>query len=122
LKVLRAELGLSLNAIGAAVGVSGETIRNYELGNTVPKSKRLVTRLEEALDARPGELWALLRGGVVPAPRGDDSAHLLEAIRDELAELRAAIAEIEARRRPGRNGGPPVSRRGSSRETARQAS
>jgi len=122
---LRAGLGLSLDDVGTAVGVSGETIRNWERGRFTPRKKATVVKLEQTLEARTGELWALLSGYEIPAkhPRpDDDSAHLLEAIRDELAELRSAIEEIEAKRRPGRNGEPPVSRRGSSRESARQAS
>jgi transcriptional regulator with XRE-family HTH domain len=122
---LRDELGLSLDDVGAAVGVSGETIRNWERCRFVPRKKVTVTKLEQALEARTGELWALLKGYEIPAKRpskGDDSGHLVEAILRELTELRAAIAEIEAERRPGRNGGPPVSRRGSSRERVPQAS
>jgi transcriptional regulator with XRE-family HTH domain len=55
---LRDELGLSLDDVGAAVGVSGETIRNWERCRFVPRKKVTVTKLEQALEARTGELWA----------------------------------------------------------------
>jgi transcriptional regulator with XRE-family HTH domain len=111
---LRHALGLSYNDVGAAVGVSGETIRNYELGRSAPRKKRDVVLLEEALDARTGELWAMLTGYEIPAPKGkhrggDDSAHLVAAIFDELQALREAIEELQS----GQNGEPPESHRGS---------
>jgi transcriptional regulator with XRE-family HTH domain len=111
---LRRALGLSYNDVGAAVGVSGETIRNYELGRSAPRKKRDVTLLEEALEARTGELWAMLSGYEIPAkhPRRTDpdtDRRLVDEIFRELRELRAAIAEL----RPGQNGGPPESHRGS---------
>ncbi len=117
---LRAALGLSYNEVGGAVGVSGETIRNYELGRHAPRSKRFVTLLEETLEAHPGELWALLTGHEVPSWQPDaDTAPLVDEIFRELRELRSAIEEL----RPGQNGGPPGARRGSpSRVPVRQAS
>jgi transcriptional regulator with XRE-family HTH domain len=121
---LRHALGLSYNDVGAAVGVSGETIRNYELGRSAPRKKRDVTLLEEALDARTGELWALLKGYEIPAkhprrPDADTDQRLVDEIFRELQELRSAIEEL----RPGQNGEPRGARRGSApREPVRQAS
>jgi transcriptional regulator with XRE-family HTH domain len=121
---LRHALGLSYNDVGAAVGVSGETIRNYELGRSAPRKKRDVTLLEEALDARTGELWAMLTGYEIPAkhprrPGADTDQRLVDEIFRELQELRSAIEEL----RPGQNGEPRGARRGSApREPVRQAS
>jgi transcriptional regulator with XRE-family HTH domain len=111
---LRHALGLSYNDVGAAVGVSGETIRNYELGRSAPRKKRDVVLLEEALGARTGELWALLKGYEIPAkhprrPAADTDQRIVDAIRDELQQLWSAIEEL----RPGQNGEPPESHRGS---------
>jgi transcriptional regulator with XRE-family HTH domain len=121
---LRRALGLSYNDVGAAVGVSGETIRNYELGRSAPRKKRDVTLLEEALEARTGELWAMLSGYEIPAkhprrPDADTDQRLVDEIFRELQELRSAIEEL----RPGQNGEPRGARRGSApREPVRQAS
>jgi transcriptional regulator with XRE-family HTH domain len=121
---LRRALGLSYNDVGAAVGVSGETIRNYELGRSAPRKKRDVTLLEEALEARTGELWAMLSGYEIPAkhprrPDADTDRRLVDEIFRELQELRSAIEEL----RPGQNGEPRGARRGSApREPVRQAS
>ena len=118
---LRASLGMSLDAVGAAVGVSGETIRNYELGRSAPRSRRVVTLIEQRLEARPGELWALLSGSEAPALPGDDDSVTakLEAIAHEVR----LIHEILQERRPAEPGELPESRRGShSREHAHLAS
>jgi transcriptional regulator with XRE-family HTH domain len=101
---LRRDSGLSFDALGVEIGVAGETIRRWEQGAYAPRKKRDVTMLEQALDARTGELWALLKGYEIPAPKGkhrggDDSAHLVAAIFDELQALREAIEECRFRRR-----------------------
>jgi transcriptional regulator with XRE-family HTH domain len=111
---LRSDSGLSFDALGVEIGVAGETIRRWEQGAYAPRKKRDVVLLEEALGARTGELWALLKGYEIPAkhPRRadpDTDQHLVAAIFDELQALREAIAELQS----GQNGEPPESHRGS---------
>ena len=121
---LRDASGLSFDAVGVEIGVAGETIRRWEQGAYAPRSKATVTKLEQALDARTGELWALLKGYEIPAkhPRRTDpdtDQRLVEQIFRELEALRSAIEEL----RPGQNGGPHEARRGSrSAVPERQAS
>jgi transcriptional regulator with XRE-family HTH domain len=121
---LRSDSGLSFDALGVEIGVAGETIRRWEQGAYAPRSKAVVTKLEEALDARTGELWALLKGYEIPAkhprrPDADTDQRLVDEIFRELQELRSAIEEL----RPGQNGEPRGARRGSApREPVRQAS
>lgn len=104
---LRAAQGLSYDAIGAKVGISGETIRRYEMGSSAPRNRRIVSRLEGAVDARPGELWALLTGGRPPdAGDDDDTDQLVRGLLIELRELREAIAELERRQRDEHRGSP----------------
>jgi transcriptional regulator with XRE-family HTH domain len=125
LTALREALGLSRADVGAAVGVSGEAIRTWEVGTYAPRKKATVTKLEAALGARTGELWALLKGYEIPAkhprrPDADTDERLVESIRHELAELWAVIAEL---RQEPENGEPRGARRGSApREPVRQAS
>jgi DNA-binding XRE family transcriptional regulator len=64
---LRRDSGLSFDALGVEIGAAGETIRRWEQGAYAPRSKSVVTKLEEALGARTGELWALLKGYEIPA-------------------------------------------------------
>ena len=111
---LRSDSGLSFDALGVEIGVAGETIRRWEQGAYAPRSKATVTKLEEALGARTGELWALLKGYEIPAkhprrPDADTDQRLVDEIFRELQELRSAIEEL----RPGQNGEPPESHRGS---------
>ena len=121
---LRRDSGLSFDALGVEIGAAGETIRRWEQGAYAPRSKVLVTKLEEALGARTGELWALLKGYEIPAkhprrPDADTDQRLVDEIFRELQELRSAIEEL----RPGQNGEPRGARRGSApREPVRQAS
>jgi transcriptional regulator with XRE-family HTH domain len=111
---LRSDSGLSFDALGVEIGTAGETIRRWEQGAYSPRSKSVVSKLEQALGARTGELWALLKGYEIPAkhPRRvdpDTDRRLVDEIRDELAQLWAALEEL----RPGQNGEPPESHRGS---------
>ena len=92
--VLRAAQGLSFDAVGAVVGIAGETVRRYELGLSTPRGRRLVSRLEQALEADPGELWSILSGDAPPHAHGDDSDPRVTAILIELRELRAAVDEL----------------------------
>jgi transcriptional regulator with XRE-family HTH domain len=121
---LRRDSGLSFDALGVEIGAAGETIRRWEQGAYAPRSKSVVTKLEEALGARTGELWALLKGYEIPAkhprrPDADTDQRLVDEIFRELQELRSAIEEL----RPGQNGEPRGARRGSApREPVRQAS
>jgi transcriptional regulator with XRE-family HTH domain len=97
---LRRDSGLSFDALGVEVGAAGETIRRWEQGAYAPRSTLTVTKLEQALEARAGELWALLKGYEIPAKKGgrpaaDTDPRVLHEIRDELAELRATVAELE---------------------------
>ena len=121
---LRRDSGLSFDALGVEIGAAGETIRRWEQGAYAPRSKVLVTKLEEALGARTGELWALLKGYEIPAkhprrPDADTDQRLVDEIFRELQELRSAIEEL----RPEQNGEPRGARRGSApREPVRQAS
>ncbi len=110
--ILRANLGLSFDAVGAAVGVSGETIRRYEHGLSAPRGRRLVTRLEVALDARPGELWTLLRGAEPTSSDDDTDGPLLDALRLEVRELWDVVDELRRQRRDE----PPEARRRDRRE------
>jgi transcriptional regulator with XRE-family HTH domain len=124
LVALREASGLSRADVGAAVGVSGEAYRTWEIGAYAPRKKAVVSKLEEALGARTGELWALLKGYEIPAkhprrPDADTDQRLVDEIFRELQELRSAIEEL----RPGQNGEPRGARRGSApREPVRQAS
>jgi transcriptional regulator with XRE-family HTH domain len=111
---LRRASGLSFDALGVEAGTAGETIRRWEQGAYAPRSKATVTKLEQALDARTGELWALLKGYEIPTKKGgrppaDTDQRLVDEIFRELQELRSAIEEL----RPGQNGGPHEARRGS---------
>jgi len=121
---LRRGSGLSFDAVGVEIGTAGETIRRWEQVAYAPRSKATVTKLEQALDARTGELWALLKGYEIPAkhprrPDADTDQRLVDEIFRELQELRTAIEEL----RPGQNGEPRGARRGSApREPVRQAS
>jgi transcriptional regulator with XRE-family HTH domain len=121
---LRRDSGLSFDALGVEIGAAGETIRRWEQGAYAPRSKSTVTKLEAALGARTGELWALLKGYEIPAkhprrPDADTDQRLVDEIFRELQELRSAIEEL----RPGQNGEPRGARRGSApREPVRQAS
>jgi transcriptional regulator with XRE-family HTH domain len=122
---LRRDSGLSFDALGVEIGAAGETIRRWEQGAYAPRSKSTVTKLEEALGARTGELWALLKGYEIPAkhprrPDADTDERLVESIRHELAELWAVIAEL---RQEPENGEPRGAHRGSrSRVPAQRAS
>jgi transcriptional regulator with XRE-family HTH domain len=121
---LRRDSGLSFDELGVEIGAAGETIRRWEQGAYAPRKKVAVTKLEEALGARTGELWALLKGYEIPAkhprrPDADTDQRLVDEIFRELQELRSAIEEL----RPGQNGEPRGARRGSApREPVRQAS
>ena len=122
---LRRDSGLSFDAVGVEVGTAGETIRRWEQGAYAPRSKATVTKLEQALDARTGELWALLKGYEIPAkhprrPDADTDLGVLDEVLDHVRELQAQIDEM---RRERGNGEPPVARRGSpARVPVRQAS
>jgi transcriptional regulator with XRE-family HTH domain len=131
LTALREALGLSRADVGAAVGVSGEAIRTWEVGTYAPRKKATVTKLEGALGARTGELWALLKGYEIPAkhprrPDADTDRRLVDEIFRELQEFRTAMEEFRStieELRPGQNGEPRGARRGSApREPVRQAS
>jgi transcriptional regulator with XRE-family HTH domain len=121
---LRRDSGLSYDELGVEIGTAGETIRRWEQGAYAPRKKVAVTKLEAALGARTGELWALLKGYEIPAkhprrPGADTDQRLVDEIFRELQELRSAIEEL----RPGQNGEPRGARRGSApREPVRQAS
>jgi transcriptional regulator with XRE-family HTH domain len=121
---LREDLGLSLQRVGAAVEVATETIRRWETGLSAPLSREHVDRLEQVLGARPGELWALLKGREIP--NGDDTdpdvlAHLVHEFRELKGVVSDLVEELEQRRRE--NGEPRGARRGSApREPVRQAS
>jgi transcriptional regulator with XRE-family HTH domain len=121
---LRRDSGLSYDELGVEIGTAGETIRRWEQGAYAPRKKVAVTKLEAALGARTGELWALLKGYEIPAkhprrPDADTDRRLVDEIFRELQELRSAIEEL----RPGQNGEPRGARRGSApREPVRQAS
>jgi transcriptional regulator with XRE-family HTH domain len=121
---LRRDSGLSYDELGVEIGTAGETIRRWEQGAYAPRKKVAVTKLEAALGARTGELWALLKGYEIPAkhprrPDADTDQRLVDEIFRELQELRSAIEEL----RPGQNGEPRGARRGSApREPVRQAS
>jgi DNA-binding XRE family transcriptional regulator len=108
-------LGLSRADVGAAVGVSGEAIRTWEVGAYAPRKKATVTKLEEALGARTGELWALLKGYEIPAkhPRQPDADTDPSVLREVLGYLREMQAQIDELRRETGNGEPPESHRGS---------
>jgi transcriptional regulator with XRE-family HTH domain len=111
---LRRDSGLSYDELGVEIGTAGETIRRWEQGAYAPRKKVAVTKLEAALGARTGELWALLKGYEIPAkhprrPDADTDRRLVDEIFRELQELRSAIEEL----RPGQNGEPPESHRGS---------
>jgi transcriptional regulator with XRE-family HTH domain len=120
LTALREALGLSRADVGAAVGVSGEAIRTWEVGTYAT-----VTKLEAALGARTGELWALLKGYEIPAkhprrPDADTDLGVLHELRETVREIQAVIDEM---RREQENGEPRGARRGSApREPVRQAS
>jgi transcriptional regulator with XRE-family HTH domain len=125
LTALREALGLSRADVGAAVGVSGEAIRTWEQGAYAPRKKATVSKLEEALGARPGELWALLKGYEIPAkhPRRPDADTDPNVLREVLEQMRALQAQIDELRQEPENGEPHAARRGSSpREPVRQAS
>jgi transcriptional regulator with XRE-family HTH domain len=122
---LRRDSGLSFDALGVEIGAAGETIRRWEQGAYAPRSKSVVSKLEEALGARPGELWALLKGYEIPAkhPRRPDADTDLGVLREVLDQMRALQAQIDELRQEPENGEPRGARRGSpSREPVRQAS
>ena len=122
---LRRASGLSFDALGVEIGTAGETIRRWEQGAYAPRSKATVTLLEQALDARSGEMWALLKGYEIPTKKGGRPAvgtdpRVLHEVLDHVRELQAQIDEM---RRERENGEPPVARRGSpARVPVRQAS
>ena len=115
---LRAAQGLSYDAVAASVGINGESVRRYELGLSTPRGRRLVTMLEQALEAEPGELWSILTGDVPPHAHDVDTDPRVTAILLELRELRAAVDELM--RLP--HDGGPVLRRERHPVAARQAS
>jgi transcriptional regulator with XRE-family HTH domain len=106
---LRRASGLSFDALGVEAGTAGETIRRWEQGAYAPRSKATVTKLEQALDARTGELWALLKGYEIPKATGrhrpvDTDPLVLDHLARELEELRGVVADlrsqVERRQRP----------------------
>jgi transcriptional regulator with XRE-family HTH domain len=111
---LRSDSGLSFDALGVEIGVAGETIRRWEQGAYAPRSKATVSKLEQALDARTGELWALLKGYEIPTatgrhqPSAGTDPRVLAHLAQEVEELREIVSslrsEVERRRRP-RDGG-----------------
>jgi transcriptional regulator with XRE-family HTH domain len=111
---LRRDSGLSYDELGVEIGTAGETIRRWEQGAYAPRKKVAVTKLEAALGARTGELWALLKGYEIPTASGrhqpaagidprelDRVAQQVEELREIVSSLRS---EVERRRRP-RDGG-----------------
>jgi transcriptional regulator with XRE-family HTH domain len=112
---LRRDSGLSFDALGVEIGAAGETIRRWEQGAYAPRSKSVVSKLEEALGARPGELWALLKGYEIPAkhPRRPDADTDPNVLREVLEQMRALQAQIDELRQEPENGEPPESHRGS---------
>jgi transcriptional regulator with XRE-family HTH domain len=112
---LRSDSGLSFDALGVEIGVAGETIRRWEQGAYAPRSKATVTKLEAALGARTGELWALLKGYEIPAkhPRRPDADTDPSVLREVLGYLREMQAQIDELRRETGSGEPPESHRGS---------
>ena len=123
---LREQTGLSAEAVGAAIGVAGWTVRRWETGQFAPRKKATVAALEKELEARPGELWALLKGYEIPTkpgrPSADTDPRVVELLAREVQEFRVALDElralIEEDKRPGRNGGPPGSHREASKALA----
>jgi transcriptional regulator with XRE-family HTH domain len=124
---LRRDSGLSYDELSVEMGgePAGETIRRWEQGAYAPRKKAAVSKLEEALGARPGELWALLKGYEIPAkhPRRPDADTDPNVLREVLEQMRALQAQIDELRQEPENGEPHAARRGSSpREPVRQAS
>jgi transcriptional regulator with XRE-family HTH domain len=115
---LRRDSGLSFDALGVEIGAAGETIRRWEQGAYAPRSKSVVTKLEEALGARTGELWALLKGYEIPAkhprrPDADTDQRLVDEIFRELVEDPLQESRCVKRRRVIHAGPPWPFRRGS---------
>ncbi len=82
LKQTRARRRLSLNALGAAAGVSKSAAAQWESGRSLPVPAK-VPDLERALDLEAGALSRLL--GYLPIASGDDkiSLDVIEAIRGD---------------------------------------
>lgn len=54
-RYLRERAGLSLEALGRAVGVEGSTVSRWERGTRVPRTGPALTKYIEALDRLSGE-------------------------------------------------------------------
>ena len=103
---------LSRAELGHRVGVSGETVRRWEVGDFLPRSPDVAYKIDLALGTDfEAQLFGSIRvPDAVVAPSVDDMSTVLEELRrmrDDIDELRSALGG----QRPRRGGGP--SRQGS---------
>lgn len=78
--VLRLEAGLTQKQIAEGLGVSEQTVRNWEQGKhpprlTIPQTKRLCGLLGRSLEEIPDDFGAEVSKGAVAAERPEAYSH-----------------------------------------------